>query len=180
MLHTRLAALAFTVIAVAICGCGGSSKSSTKTAPSAQVESSAQAGSTTQSQTLTQTELIAKADAVCRGINDTLNSNPIRSVSVYSRIVPFEQAALAKLNSFTVPASLAGEWKKTIAGVRALVDATAKVAEVTKSNPKGYLKVIQKVGAESLRARVPAQAAATHVGLNDCASVILPVGTVSQ
>lgn len=113
---TRTATLALLAIGLVLGGCGKSSKP------------------------LTRAELIAKADTICKRVNDKLKSsnNTIKGRQDIARIVPklasTEQAALAELSKLVPPAALANDWKTIIAGAQTLADNTAKLGEYAKAN----------------------------------------------
>jgi hypothetical protein len=147
MTHSRWAALTLAAITLAASGCGKSSKP------------------------LTRAELVAKADTICRRVNNQLKSsnNTISSQRDIARIAPrlasFEQTALAELSKLVPPMPLANDWKTIIAGAQTLADNTAKLGEYAKENnikaAKGLISTSQKVQQEML-------ATAKRDGFKDC------------
>jgi hypothetical protein len=92
------------------------------------------------SKSLTRTELIAKADPVCRRINAEItyytnltpsNSQDLVSASAVARAAPrislTEHAAQASLEKLTPPSAMAGDWKQIVAGVQTLAEDTQQL-----------------------------------------------------
>lgn len=132
--HLRLLALSLIAVGLTAGGCGKSSKP------------------------LTRAELIAKADVICKQVNDKLKSQTINSrqelVHAVTRIASTEQAALAELSKLVPPAGLADDWKTIIAGAQTLADNTAKLGEYAKANrlnaAKSLIASSQKVQQQML------------------------------
>jgi hypothetical protein len=116
--------LAMSIVAIALAaaisatGCGGSSKSS-------------------DTGTGSKTELIAKADAICHGVNERLSSTRIGSADDYARLLPslaaYRQTAADELGKLTPPASMAADWKQIVADAHTLAAEVAKIGEVAKT-----------------------------------------------
>jgi hypothetical protein len=140
MTRTRISACALAATALAVAGCGGS-KSSGSTSSASQT-TSIQAASTSPTQTATQSrpsgpplsraELVAKADAICAGVNAKRASITLRSSQDYTTKLPplaaYEQAAVARMGTLTPPASMASNWKQMLADSGTIATNTAKVA----------------------------------------------------
>jgi hypothetical protein len=134
MWHIRPAALMLTisVVAVAVAGCGGSSRS-------APLVRSAPRGSSTTATTagrrapLTRAELIARGDVICGRINAFISANPYRTPQDFPRIAPrlaaYEQAADLDLDKLVPPRSLAADWARILADARFLAVQTAKLGK---------------------------------------------------
>lgn len=147
MTFTRSTALTLIAIGLVTGGCGKSSKP------------------------LTRAELIAKADIICKRIDDKLKSsnNTIKSQQDIARIVPklasFEQSALAELSKLEPPASLANDWKTIIAGAQTLADNTAKLGEYAKAN---NLKAARHLIQASEKVQQQTLATAKRDGFKQC------------
>jgi hypothetical protein len=147
MTHSRLAALVLAAITLTASGCGKSSKP------------------------LTRMQLIAKADSICKRVNDQLKSsnNTIKSKNDIARIVPriaaFEQTALAELSKLVPPAAMANDWKTIIAGAQTLADNTAKLGEYAKAN---NIKAAKGLIAKSENVQHQMLATAKRDGFKDC------------
>lgn len=147
MTFTRSTALTLIAIGLVAGGCGKSSKP------------------------LTRAELIAKADTICKRVNDKLKSsnNSIKSQQDIVRIVPklasFEQTALAELSKLEPPASLANDWKTIIAGAQTLADNTAKLGEYAKAN---NLKAARHLIQASEKVQQQTLATAKRDGFKQC------------
>jgi hypothetical protein len=144
---TRLTALALTVMALAACGCGGSSKP------------------------LTRAELTVKADAICKHVDAKLASTNKRTSTVqsFARLAPelasFEQMELAELSKLTPPAALANDWKMIVADAQILAENTAKLGEYAKAND---IKGAQGLIALSEHTQQQIIATAKRDGLTGC------------
>jgi hypothetical protein len=146
--HTRLTALALAATALAISGCGSSSKP------------------------LTRAELTVKADAICKTVTAKLATKTVKTQQDIARIAPelagFEQSALAELSKLMPPAELADDWKKFVAGAQMLAENTAKLGEYAKSNNLKGARVLIVSSEATQRQMV---ATAKRDGLTACEQV---------
>lgn len=149
--HVRIAALALTVGALAISGCGGSSKP------------------------LTRAELTEKANAICRRVNLKLGatSSQVKTQNDLARLAPqlssFEQGALSELSKLNPPSDLAGDWKKILADAQTLADNTAKIGEYAKTNQTAALRNLDTA---SEKVQQDLVATAKRDGLTDCENTV--------
>lgn len=147
MTHSRWVALGLAAVTLAASGCGKSSKP------------------------LTRAELVAKADTICRRVNNQLKSsdNSINSKQDLARVVPrlasFEQKALADLSKLVPPASLANDWKTIVTGAQTLADNTAKLGEYAKEN---NIKAAKGLVTDSQKVQQAMLATAKRDGFKDC------------
>jgi hypothetical protein len=115
MRRRGLAAAVLAATALAVCGCGSSSKP------------------------LTRAELTAKADTICKSVSAKLATNKkISSIQDIARTAPklasSEQSALNELSKLVPPAAMEADWKTFITGAQSLAENTAKLGEYAKSN----------------------------------------------
>ncbi|MGA9286576.1 MAG: hypothetical protein WBV85_14165 [Solirubrobacteraceae bacterium] len=107
------ATIALTLTALAMSGCGSSSKP------------------------LTRAELTAKADAICKTVAAKMSSKSASTEQQISRVASelssFEQTALADLSKLVPPAELETDWKQFVAGAQTLAENTAKLGEYAKA-----------------------------------------------
>jgi hypothetical protein len=146
--HMGIGALALAATALAVCGCGGSSKP------------------------LTRAELTVKANAICETVNAKLASKTIKSQADIVRVAPelasFEQAALTQLSKLVPPTVLESDWKQFVAGAQTLAENTAKLAEYMKAND---LKSAHGLIASSEAVQKQMIATAKRDGLTACEQV---------
>jgi len=181
MLHSQFASLALAATALAICGCGGSSKTTSTTSAAttstpATTASAPITSTTTPSvktasgEALTQAELIAKADAICARINTKRSSVVVSTAQQYKTLVPqlatYEQAAVAELATLVPPASMAGDWKLIVAGSQQLADNITKLGEYAKANRLGSQNALV---ASNEKTQEQLTAVAKRAGFKDCA-----------
>jgi hypothetical protein len=156
MQRTSVTALTLAV-ALAIAGCGGSSKSET-----------ASTGET--GQALTRTELIAKADTICRRVSVERASMPkIKSRQDYGRVLPrvaaIEQAAVAELGKLAPPAPIVADWRQIVTADRTLAGDTGVFGQyVASGNTRGARALLRT----AIEVQRPMAVTAKHDGLTDC------------
>jgi hypothetical protein len=121
---TRVATLALSAVALAVCGCGGS-------------------------KALTRAELTTKANAICKHAAAELAaankkaSNEQEIARLAPKLASYEQASLAELSKLTPPSELDNDWKTIIAGGQTLAENTEKLGEYAKAkNLKGAASLI--------------------------------------
>ncbi|HTA14711.1 MAG TPA: hypothetical protein VK781_07630 [Solirubrobacteraceae bacterium] len=147
---TRLTAVAtLAATALAVTGCGSSSKP------------------------LTRAELTAKANAICKTVTAKLaSSKGIKTQQDIARVAPelasFEQTALDGLGKLVPPAELANDWKQFVAGAQTLAENTAKLGEYAKAN---NLKAAKSLITSSEQVQQQMVATARRDGIADCEKV---------
>jgi hypothetical protein len=145
----RLATVVLAATAIAVCGCGSSG-----------------------SKSLTRAELIAKADAICKGISTQLNAQGRKATpaqQVFSQVAAYEQTALAELKKLNPPSDMAGDWKQIVAGAQTLTEDTTKYAEYSKSKD---LSKAQSLAVSGAAVRQQVSVTARRAGFNDCAQAL--------
>jgi hypothetical protein len=170
VLHTHLAALALAVTALAVSGCGGSTKSSSQTALSTPTATSPKTEPANSTGPLNRAALVAKADAICRGVNAkratvhlTTNQQIIRELP---HVAAYERAEIAELGKLTPPASMASDWQEILVGNRILAENTAKVAEYTKADNVTAAHALMTTTTQAENQMI---ATAQRDGFKDCA-----------
>jgi hypothetical protein len=120
MSRTQLAAIAVAATALAISGCGGSSKTSataTTTAASTPPASTADTAPPN-GKPLTRAALIAAGDAICARANAktiVLQASSIKELArIYPQVAIYHRAEAAELKKLVPPASLANDWSRMI------------------------------------------------------------------
>ncbi len=135
MLHIQLMTLGIAVSALAVAGCGGSSKTGS-TASVADATTTAATTATTATTTaapptvtattvkvatgkpLTVTTLIAKGDAICARTNTKISTISVKSEADFKRVLPqvaiYNSIESNELDKLVPPASLASDWARII------------------------------------------------------------------
>lgn len=130
----RLAVLALLVAVFAVSGCGGSKSSTTVASSTPKSTTSEPSGSA-----LTTAQLIARADAICYGVNAKRAAVTITSSAALAQDLPrvagYEQAGLTELEKLVPPASMAGDWKLILAHTRSIEEDTAKLTAYVHTDP---------------------------------------------
>jgi hypothetical protein len=146
--YMRLGTAVLMSAALAMSGCGGSSKP------------------------LTRAELTAKADAICKTVTQKLASKTVKGQQDIARVAPelasFEQSALAGLGKLVPPAELESDWKQFVAGAQTLAENTAKLGEYAKAK---NLKAAGPLIVSSERVQQQMKATAKRDGLVACEQV---------
>lgn len=149
--HTRTAVLTLSVIALAVSGCGGSSKA------------------------LTRAELTNKTNDICRRVNAKMErlGNQAKDITELGKLAPrflaYEQGALTELGRLVPPAELADDWKLILADAQTLADYTAKLGEYGRTkNVAGQRKIILS----SQQAQQHLLETAKRDGFTDCKGTI--------
>jgi ABC-type Fe3+-hydroxamate transport system substrate-binding protein len=179
MSHTQLAALALAAASLALCGCGGSSKTTVSTAASSAAATTAT--TTTIASTslpaattvkvavgapLTRAQLLAKGDAICARINVQVDkvttqasSSPNVSRQEFYEGIPKVARDYAteanELSKLVPPASLAHNWETILSDLHRYVqyeDLAAHEAEV--KDAKAIVALIAP--AEAIHAKLDA------------------------
>jgi hypothetical protein len=137
VLHIQLMTLGIAVSALAVAGCGGSSKTgSTASVAAATTTAAATATTTTATTTaapptvtattvkvatgkpLTVTTLIAKGDAICARTNTKISTISVKSEADFKRVLPqvaiYNSIESNELDKLVPPASLASDWARII------------------------------------------------------------------
>ncbi len=148
MLSLQLAAFLFAATMLLAVGCGGSSKSATTTASTAdQPTNSTVAASASDTATqatepvklaggkpLSQKQWIAKGDAICAQLLAELEADPITSLAGFARVMPqaaaYERAEVAQLLKLTPPASKMADWQQFLNDTSQWAADTQKLGEL--------------------------------------------------
>jgi hypothetical protein len=166
MLYTGLALVLATTVLVAS-GCGGSSKS-TSSVTTAASSASAPAES---ANALTREELIAKADAICKRVNEKRVVSVAHTTQALSAVplalAESEQSANAEMRKLTPPASMATAWNQFLAESQTLAEDTAKLGEYARVH-KELLSARQLIAAGQA-AQAQALRIAKANGFHECA-----------
>lgn len=143
--HRALTATALAATALAVSGCGGSSKP------------------------LTRAELTAKADAICKTVSAKLAGKTVNTVQGIARTAPelasFEQTELTQLGKLIPPTAIESDWKAFIAGGQRLAENTSKLGEYAKAN---NLKAARGLIAASEVTEQQMLAIAKRYGIKSC------------
>jgi hypothetical protein len=155
---TRLTALTLAAGAIAIGGCGSTSKSDSSTSNGTQAANA-----------LTRAQLIAQADAICASTNAALSASRIKSSSELARILPqaaaYDRAETIQLRKLVPPASMANDWKQILVGVQKFAEATSAVAADAQTNK---LAAATRLVAATERTHEQTAAIAKRDGFSDC------------
>jgi hypothetical protein len=175
---TYLAALALGASALTLVpsGCGGSTKSATRTAPSgsAQPPAGGKADVTSESSTssgsLTRAQLIARGNAICYRLNARRSSTRISRPQDYERLVPvlaaYELAAATEMSKLTPPASMARDWRQMIAGSRTIAEVTGHFQRYSEAGNEKKSRPLDAILGKAIEELT---SAAKHAGFKDCA-----------
>jgi hypothetical protein len=119
---------------------------------------------------LTRTELIARADLICRRVNEKRASTTLGSRQAYARLLPqiaaYERAAAAEMRTLTPPASMAKSWKRIVAGIQAVADETSILGEYAIANKLAQADAGSVVAVKTMRRT---RTLAGREGFKDCA-----------
>jgi hypothetical protein len=128
MSHTRLAALALATTTLTAAGCGGSA---TKSNPAGAKTSAAQPAA----QQSSRTAFIARADAICRQLNERAHTQltvSLHTVGTTAKpLASYYRAAFAELRRLTPPAEIADAWRAIVSDVQrvpSLIDTMGRFA----------------------------------------------------
>jgi hypothetical protein len=159
--------LALGVLALAVTGCGGSSK-----ATGTHVSS---ASSGTRSTTRAPSgSFVARAEAVCRRVNTEIVALKAKSASAaeVKRIVPqtiaIEREGLARLEKLEPPASLAHDWQRMLGYRRMLARQLAQLLDIAQKNDGTSVKPL---AAAKKRLHTSLSTVATSNGFTACAKI---------
>jgi hypothetical protein len=160
-------ALGLVLICAAVLGtgCGGSGSHASGT-------NGAATGAAYTATPMTTASLIATADAICRGLNQSLGSGVFTSLKQIGRIVPrrvqLEEAALLKLERLNPPSANASDWRQMMESRRALIVDTREIGQAAHAhNPDAVRSLLVSAGDVARRL----MQAARRVGFSDCATV---------
>jgi hypothetical protein len=171
-----LSLLVLAVIGLTIVGCGGGA-STAGTASSASTTDTTSAGAKgTQARGThtSESRFIAKADAICHGVNLELASVKPKSKGLkeIARLTPhnvaIEGIALIKLAKLDPPTSLAHDWQQMLGYRRTLADELSKLARSANQEDEAALKAL---AASKKRTHASLGTLATRDGFKDCAKV---------
>jgi hypothetical protein len=186
-MRTLLTILTLTAAMFTVAGCGsGSSKTGSTsggltnagtTTPATTITPTTTTSSTTgpssgsPGKALTAAALVARADAICRRLNDELVAakDEIRTTQDIVRIAPqrvaVEQTALHELSKLTPPTAMAGAYEQTLASRRTLIEDTTKLGQYAATN---NTKVGPSLFAATTATVRQMGATARSIGLVDC------------
>jgi hypothetical protein len=182
MLIVSLTALAVTAGALAVAGCGGSSKGAATSAASTP-SSSSSTQATTVAQVpptttiaiasgtpLSRTAWIAKADAICAHANTKIEANTIKSTQEFATILPqvalYDKTEAAELSQLVPPPSKTNDWKQIVDGLQLFGEYTSRVAEYAQAKNFAAAQPITLQGEKTHKQFV---AIAKRDGFKDCA-----------
>jgi hypothetical protein len=178
MSPTRLAVLMLSALTFALCGCGGSTATTTTATTTGGTTTSgngsASVGSTTTTATsgtstsASRTVLITNANAICKRLHVQLRAFSAQKQGVeqiYAHAASDEQATLVKLRKLSVPTELSSDWNKVLNAMSTLADDSAKYAEDAKTKHMGAATNLAATYGPIKR---PAVAVAVHDGLTEC------------
>ncbi len=167
----------------AIAGCGGGSSTA---APTVRSASTTSAATTTRAPTGTtaptrqaapqqsDASFVARADAVCRGINAEISSVKAKSSSVaeVKRFVPrnaaLERAGVARLEQLTPPAPLKDAWQSILGYRRALATELGALLREARENDQPEMKAVI---ASKKQVHTNLDKVATANGFKECGKV---------
>ena len=159
-----LLALAAGGIAV-LTGCGGSSR----------VMATGAAASTRPSGSSAASQLIARADAVCKRLNNEIaatppgmQDSPLKLSRNALQHAALERKAVSDLSRLTPPASLAHDWAQILADTRRLAAELTTLGRYWKLDEK---QRISALGASKKHIHTELSAIASHDGFKDCSHV---------
>jgi hypothetical protein len=175
-----LTALALATGALAVAGCGGSSKSTATTAASTPPATTTTATTPTATVTaaavtfasgtpLSHTVWIARGDKICAHANTELSTGTLRSpqafASALSRAAVYDKTEASELGKLVPPASEASDWKQIVNDIQLFGEYTSKVAEDTRAgnNEAAHPLLLQ---GEAIHARLAA--IARRAGFTQC------------
>jgi len=172
----RTCGLTGLVAAVALAaGCGGQGK--TQQTKSASVPRSSEPR--TAHESAAAARLIAKADAICKRLNNKLaatastGSEARQLARSAPRHAAQERRAVAELRTLTPPASLAADWTQMIAYRQTLLEELVELARYAKAN---NARAIQSLGASKKRVHQKLKELARRDGFKDCSIIGVSVG----
>jgi hypothetical protein len=159
------AALATAIAILLAAGCGGSSKHTGKTGTA-----SASAKS----------PMVARADAICKGLNQHRQAankevGAVTSVAALRKVAEvapflqaFEHSALVELRKLTPPSELASTWRKILAGTELLAAHAGKLGEAASAKNLKAVEVLIHEDQKSEKELIPlaAKAGFQHCGRN--------------
>jgi hypothetical protein len=160
-MRTSLLALLVVTISAAGCGEGRSNDRSTESTNPANV-------------TLSKEQLIAKADAICRRMNDEFAADEPRDqgVTETARITPhravLEQRVVSELDELKPPRAFAGQLQRVISTRRTLAEELAAVGRDAKA---GDTAAVRKLAASKAKLHHELRAFATAAGFKVCGRV---------
>ena len=152
MLCTSFAALVLAASALAVAGCGGSSKtestatSAASTTPSSTTTAQSTAPTTTTSQVikiqkgkpLSHTVWITKGDEICAIANLRRHATTAKTEEQVARLAPqisgYDHIEAVELSKLVPPSNMAGDWKLIIANVQKISEFAAQLGEYAQTH----------------------------------------------
>jgi hypothetical protein len=176
MLHIQFLALAFSATALAVSGCGGSSKAgSTATAGTTSATTVAAAPPPIKTTTvkvatgrpLTRAALISRADAICARKNAEIASLSVGNEAEFRRVIPqsaiYYRTESNELLKLVPPASLTSDWSRIINSLHLFNEYVSQVVHASQTG--------QRIGPLLHTAELalhPMSSIARHDGFKQC------------
>lgn len=173
----NLLAITLTVVALASYGCGNSKAKasiSNKTTSAIASTSTTSTPSVPTGPGLSRAQLVAKADPICRRLNDTLNAEKDAPkskqdiVRVATRRAKLEEQTVAKLSRIVPVSSIAPQWEQIVATRQALVRELTSLARYAAVSNLPEQNVAIRTATELTRQM---NQEALHMGFKDCPSI---------
>jgi hypothetical protein len=139
------ATLTLAIAALAVGGCGGSSKSASTAASTTSTPgtTSTAASETPSGTTPSGGSWVAQGDAICKKLRAQLSTIKVRTEKDYARVIPvvvgFERAQYVELLKVVPPADSKGDWQQFLAAYKQWTENTAKIGEEAEKGKKGIL-----------------------------------------
>jgi hypothetical protein len=158
--------LAFALLATALsaAGCGGGSTDGSLRQTAQRIDRSTASG-------LSEPQLIARADAICRRMNEEFAAHEPhdQSIAESARIVPHrvvvEQRVIDELNRLTPPSAIAHDLQRVIAFRATLAEELAELAQVAKQRD---MDTFHRLAVSKARVHSELLAAAKGTGFTEC------------
>ena len=186
MLHTTLAVLALAAIALALAGCGKSSKTESTATSAATTSAPAQTTSTQPATTtapvheiklasgapLARSVWIAKGDAICARAHIVRNAQTAKTEADIVRLVPrvagYDHLEAVELGRLVPPAGMASDWKVLVNDAQEASELVAKLGEYAAA--KRYSRDAQPILAMARRLLRQTEAVAGRDGFKKCSA----------
>lgn len=154
MSYLHFTALALTAGALAVAGCGGSSKGGATTAASGPTQAVSTGAASTATvklasgKPLSRAEWIVRGDAICAPANKRRAINTVKSsleiVPVLRRLAVYDKTEATELGQLAPPPSKSGDWRQIVYGLQLLGQYTVKAAEYAPSDPSAVSPLLAK------------------------------------
>jgi hypothetical protein len=179
VLHRQLAMLALGATALAVAGCGGSSKAgmtATKTSTSSLPPAVAPSPTPklASGRPLSRSVWVAKANAICARTNARVKASKIKSRQEFARVIPqialYEKTAAVELAELVPPRNKTGDWQKIVTGFRLTGEYLTKVATMVRDESPSSVQSSRSLVIAGNEARTRIVGIATADGLKSCAA----------